>query len=163
MFRLLLISIFRICFIISFIPLLHITITIVVCCSVESVHFRKSWLFPTHCWLYLYHLLMSTCGVLSLFMSTLKHENFSPDCHIFSYNGGHPGYDVILYWKTWTLKVLTYIEYRAVSGVFRTIDPPPPLHPASVSSPRTKGGGRTHLPVGEGVVGQYFGRRQTLD
>ncbi len=38
-------------------------------------------------------------------------------------------------------KVLTYIEYRTVSGVFRTIDPPPPLHPASVSSPRTKGGG----------------------
>ncbi len=27
-----------------------------------------------------------------------------------------------------------------MSGVFRTIDPPPPLHPASVSSPRTKGG-----------------------
>ncbi len=38
-------------------------------------------------------------------------------------------------------KVLTYIEYRAVSGVFRTIDSPPPLHPASVSSPRSKGGG----------------------
>jgi hypothetical protein len=36
-------------------------------------------------------------------------------------------------------KVLTYIEYRAVSGVFRTIDPPPPLPPASVSSHRTKG------------------------
>jgi hypothetical protein len=33
------------------------------------------------------------------------------------------------------------MEYRAVSGVFRTIDPPPPLHPASVSSPRTKEGG----------------------
>ncbi len=26
-------------------------------------------------------------------------------------------------------KVLTYIEYTAVSGVFRTIDLPPPLHP----------------------------------
>ncbi len=38
-------------------------------------------------------------------------------------------------------KVLTYIEYRAVSGVFRTIYPPPPLHPTSVSSPRTKGRG----------------------
>jgi hypothetical protein len=42
----------------------------------------------------------------------------------------------------YTHKVLTYIEYKAVSGVFRTIDPPPhPLSPASVSSPRTKGGG----------------------
>ncbi len=50
-------------------------------------------------------------------------------------------------------KVLTYIENRAVSGVFRTIDPPPPVHPASVSSPRTKGegGGGTHSPGGEGV------------
>ncbi len=37
-------------------------------------------------------------------------------------------------------KVLTYIEYRAESGVFRTIDLPPPLHPASASSPLTKGG-----------------------
>ncbi len=40
-------------------------------------------------------------------------------------------------------KVLTYIEYRAVSGVFRTIGPPPPLYPESVSSPRPKGGGYT--------------------
>ncbi len=40
-----------------------------------------------------------------------------------------------------THKVLKYIEYRSVSGVFRTIDSPPPLHPASVSSTRTKGGG----------------------
>jgi hypothetical protein len=39
-----------------------------------------------------------------------------------------------------THKVLTYIEYRAVSGVFPTIDPPPPLHPASVSSPAPKAG-----------------------
>jgi hypothetical protein len=39
-----------------------------------------------------------------------------------------------------THKVLTYVDYRAVSGVFQNIDPPP-LHPASVSSPRTKGGG----------------------
>ncbi len=35
-------------------------------------------------------------------------------------------------------KVLTYVEYKAVSGVFQNIDPPPPLHPASVSSPRTR-------------------------
>ncbi len=41
--------------------------------------------------------------------------------------------------KSSSHKVLT--EYRAVSGVFRTIDPPPPLHPASVSSPRPKGVG----------------------
>jgi hypothetical protein len=46
--------------------------------------------------------------------------------------------------KAVTHKVLTYIEYRAVSGVFRTIDPPPPLHSASVSSPCTKGGGYIH-------------------
>jgi hypothetical protein len=52
-------------------------------------------------------------------------------------------------------KVLSYIEYRAVSGVFRTIDPPPPLLLASVSSPCTKGGG-THSPGGEGVGGSIF-------
>ncbi len=44
-------------------------------------------------------------------------------------------------------KVITYIEYRAVSGVFQTIEPPPPLHPASVSSPRTKGGGHTRKSI----------------
>ncbi len=38
-------------------------------------------------------------------------------------------------------KKLAYIEYRAVFGVFRTIEPPPPLHPASVSSPRHSGTG----------------------
>ncbi len=43
----------------------------------------------------------------------------------------------------YTQKVLTYIVYRAVSEVFRTIDPLPQLHPASVSSPCTKGGGYT--------------------
>ncbi len=36
-------------------------------------------------------------------------------------------------------KVLTYVEYSAVSGVFQNIDPP--LNPASVSSPCSKGGG----------------------
>ncbi len=41
-------------------------------------------------------------------------------------------------------KVLTYVEYRAESGVFRTIlTPHPPLPLASVSSPRTEGGGYT--------------------
>ncbi len=40
-------------------------------------------------------------------------------------------------------KVLTYVEYRAVSGVFQNIDPPPPLHPASVSSPAPNAGGYT--------------------
>jgi hypothetical protein len=55
-------------------------------------------------------------------------------------------------------KNLHIIGYRAVSGVFQTLDPPPPLHPASVSSPRTKGGG---VHTCRAVWGQYFGRRQT--
>ncbi len=62
-------------------------------------------------------------------------------------------------------KVLTYIEYRyrAVSGVIRTIGPPPLLHLASVSPLDTKGGGvHTRRAVRE-VGGQYFGRHQTLD
>jgi len=40
-----------------------------------------------------------------------------------------------------------------VFGVFKIIDPPPPLHPASVSSPCTKGGTHSHRAVrgvGEG-------------
>ncbi len=41
----------------------------------------------------------------------------------------------------YTYKVLAYVEYRAVSRVFQNIDPLPPSLPASVSSPRTKGGG----------------------
>jgi hypothetical protein len=51
-------------------------------------------------------------------------------------------------------KVFTYVKYRAVSGVFQNIeniDPPPPLHPASVSSPRTKGGGVHRAVRGVGV------------
>jgi len=34
-----------------------------------------------------------------------------------------------------------------VSGVFQTTDLPPPLHPAGVSSPRTKGGVHTRRAV----------------
>ncbi len=53
---------------------------------------------------------------------------------------------VITGWKTSTHKVLTYVEYRAVSSVFRNIDPPP-LPLASVSPP-TKGGGYTDTLAG---------------
>ncbi len=38
-------------------------------------------------------------------------------------------------------KVFTYIEYRAVSASSELLTPRPPFHPASLSSPRTKGGG----------------------
>jgi hypothetical protein len=44
-----------------------------------------------------------------------------------------------------------------MSLVFKNIDPPPP------SSPGECGGGGTHSPGGEGVGGQYFGRRETKD
>ncbi len=58
-------------------------------------------------------------------------------------------------------KVLTYIEYSAVSGVFRTIDPPPPSPPSDcVLTPAPKapkaGGGGTHSPGSKGVGGQHF-------
>jgi hypothetical protein len=45
-------------------------------------------------------------------------------------DGQTPWYS--LYYNPSKHKVLTYIEYRAVSGVFRTIDRPPPLHPGRV-------------------------------
>jgi hypothetical protein len=52
-------------------------------------------------------------------------------------------------------KVLTCVEFRAVSDVFHILTPHPPLNTASVSSPVPKAGG-THSPGGEGVGGQYF-------
>jgi hypothetical protein len=55
----------------------------------------------------------------------------------------------------------TYIEYRAVSGVFRTIDPPSP-HPSPCTKGRGGGGGRG-VHTRRVVRGQYFGRRRTLD
>ncbi len=50
-------------------------------------------------------------------------------------------------------KVLTYIEYRAVSGVFRTIDPPTPSPPSECVLPPAPKAGDTHSPGGEGVGG----------
>jgi hypothetical protein len=47
-------------------------------------------------------------------------------------------------------KVLTYVEYRAVSDVFQINDPPPPSPPSECVLPRTKG---THSPGGEGDGG----------
>ncbi len=56
--------------------------------------------------------------------------------------------------------VLKYVEYRAAFCVFRTTElltPPPPVPLASVSSPRTKGGGvDTRRPDGEGVGVNIF-------
>ncbi len=45
-----------------------------------------------------------------------------------------------------------YVEYRAVSVSTQRVCPPP----------APKAGG-PHSPGGEGVVGQYFGRRKALD
>jgi hypothetical protein len=47
-----------------------------------------------------------------------------------------------------------------MSSVFQTIDPPPPLRPASVPPPRLCCGGRTHLPGGEGGGGSIFWKTQ---
>jgi len=55
--------------------------------------------------------------------------------------------------------MVTYVEYRAVSGVFQNIDP----HPSRVWPPPAPEAGGTPSPGDEGVGGQYFGRRQTFD
>jgi hypothetical protein len=47
-------------------------------------------------------------------------------------------------------------------GVFQNIDPLPPSPPGEFVPPRRWCGGRTHSLGGEGMGGQYFGRRQTL-
>ncbi len=41
-------------------------------------------------------------------------------------------------------KVLTYVEYKAVSGVFQNIDPPPPSPPSESVLPPHQGGGGVH-------------------
>jgi hypothetical protein len=48
-----------------------------------------------------------------------------------------------------------------MAGVFQNIDPPSPTPPRECVPPAFGAGGRTHSLVGEGVGGQYFGRRQT--
>ncbi len=47
-------------------------------------------------------------------------------------------------------KVLTYVEYRAVSGVFQNIDPPPlPSPPSECVLPPAPKAGDTHSPGGD--------------
>ncbi len=48
-------------------------------------------------------------------------------------------HEIRLYWQE--AQSTTYVEYSAVSGVFQNIDPPPPLHTESVSSPPDRRGG----------------------
>jgi hypothetical protein len=53
-----------------------------------------------------------------------------------------------------THKVLTYVDYRTVSGVFQNIDPPPtPLSTQRVCPPPAPKAGGTHSPGGEGGGG----------
>ncbi len=53
-------------------------------------------------------------------------------------------------------KVHTYVEYRAVSGVFHNIDPPPPSPPSVCVLPPHQRRGGTHSPGGEGGGGSIF-------
>jgi hypothetical protein len=74
-------------------------------------------------------------------------------------------YEEVLHWQAGgtchTTKSLQSTEYRAVSGVFQKIDPPPLQKSECVLTPHQRGV-HTHRAV-RGVGGQYFGRRQTLD
>ncbi len=61
-------------------------------------------------------------------------------------------------WKFDTTQhtVPTYVEYRAVSGVFQNIDPPPPSPPSECVVPPTKGGGGFTLAGRGGGGGSIF-------
>jgi hypothetical protein len=50
----------------------------------------------------------------------------------------------------WGHKVLTYVEYRAVSGVFQNIDTPPPSPASECVHPPAPKARDTHSPGGEG-------------
>jgi hypothetical protein len=56
-----------------------------------------------------------------------------------------PANNIMCLW--YSHKVLTYVEYRAVSGVFRTINPPTPSPPSECVLP----GGGAPTKGGEGV------------
>ncbi len=52
----------------------------------------------------------------------------------------------------------TYIEYHSVCPLVGIGTLPPPLSPATVPLPRTKGGGGAHSPANEGVGESQFRR-----
>ncbi len=56
----------------------------------------------------------------------IRQQQLDPSPQQLRYKAGH--------------KVLTYVEYRAVSGVFQNIDPPPPLHHRVCPPPAPKAG-----------------------
>ncbi len=77
-----------------------------------------------------------------LFQNTGHIQNFGPDSACFAGGGGGVGggregvgNEGVEH------KVLTSIEYRAVSGVFRTIDPPTTSPPSECVLPPHQGGG----------------------
>ncbi len=59
-------------------------------------------------------------------------------------------------------KVLTYVEYRAVSDVFQNIYPPTPLSSQRVCPPPAPNAEGTHSPGGEGDGGSIYWKTAAL-
>ncbi len=79
---------------------------------------------------------------------TLSLKPFLSCALIHFYHTGHPLYLRTLF--PLIHKVLTYVEYIAVSGVFQNIDPPPPSPPSECvppPPPPPKAGGHTRHAV----------------
>ncbi len=53
-------------------------------------------------------------------------------------------------YNSFTMKLVTFAEYRAVYGVFQNIDPPPPSPPGECVLPPHQRGGGTPSPGGGG-------------
>ncbi len=110
-----------------------------------GVRVRGSLLYNVHVEPTQLHMYVETCRAYTCICKHFLYTHWWLDgCHTY----------------TKCIKKYLYSTYHKVSGVFWTIDPLPHLHPPSVSSPRTKGGG-THSPGGEGVGGSIF--RKTPD
>ncbi len=99
-----------------------------------------------HIWLFFlmwgkFNFLFYQCTVTLVFSGSLTHQTgrcTATSLSFRSFTGSTGCLSLRLHkmYLAFQSQSIYIVEHRAVSGVFQNIDPPPPLHPVSVSSPR---------------------------